>query len=281
VRRIACLLGTVAVLAAGGCAQASSAPTPVDRVAAARALVPAELRQAKELVVGTDPTFQPMTYLDGNQHAGMDVDLGNAIAERLGLRLRWTTVAFGELIDQTASHKIDLLMTSMFDKVKRQDRVDFLDYLYVGTSIVVPHGVGDVGGLRGLCGRTVAVQADTVYVDMVQQQRQRCASNAPLTSITVSTDPVAEITAGRADTALNDYPIAVFDVGRAPSLEISGRQIEALPYGIGIAKDRKGLTMAFQAALYLLIDDGTYDKLLAKWNLPEGGLRTGTINGGA
>jgi polar amino acid transport system substrate-binding protein len=66
-----------------------------------------------------------------------------------------------------------------------------------------------------------------------------------------------------------------------PALELSGPQIEAIPYGIGIAKDRKELATAVQTALYSLIKDGSYDALLAKWKVKEGALRTGAINGGA
>ena len=278
-RRLATVCGVVAMLATGGCAS-TVVYQPVDRVAQARGYIPADLRKVTELTAGTDPTFEPMTYLDGSTFAGLDIDLGNAMAERLGFKVKWTKVAFGDIIPGVADHKIDFSMTSMFDKAKRQEKIDFVDYLYVGASIVVPKGTGDVGGLAGLCGRRVGVQAGTVYVDMTERQRQQCPAGAPLTVVTVEGDPIAEVAAGRAGAALNDYPIAVFDAEKNPALEISGRQLEAVPYGIGIAKDRKGLSKAFQAAFYLIVDDGTYDKLLAKWKLPEGSLKTGGLNGG-
>lgn len=280
-RILSLLVGIAVMLTIAGCAGGLNTPRPVDQLAEAKALVPAELRQRGELTVGTDPTFQPMTYLENGQHAGMDIDLGNAIAGRLGLRLKWTTVPFGDLIGQTMNHTIDVIMTSMFDKAARQPKVDFLDYMYVGTAIVVPKGTGDIGGMGGLCGRRVAVQSDTVYLDAANRQLERCPADAKPTIVSVPQDPIPEVLAGRADAAINDYPIGVFRVGENPNLlEISGSQIEAMPYGIGFAKDRRGLTKAFQQAFYLLVQDGTYDKLLAKWKLGEGALRTGAINGG-
>lgn len=279
-RLIAPIIAIAAVLAGSGCAATNVAPKPVDQVSQARDLVPSELRERGELIVGTDPTFQPMTYLENGQYLGMDIDLGNAIAGRLGLRLKWTTVPFGGLIDQTVDHKIDLIMTSMFDKAARQNRIDFLDYMYVGTSIVVPKGTGDIGGMAGLCGRRVAVQADTVYADAANRQSERCPADKKPTVVPVPQDPIPEVSAGRADAAINDYPIGSFRVAQDQNLEISGSQIEAMPYGIGFAKDRKGLTKAFQQAFYVLVEDGTYDRLLAKWKLAEGALRTGAINGG-
>jgi polar amino acid transport system substrate-binding protein len=50
---------------------------------------------------------------------------------------------------------------------------------------------------------------------------------------------------------------------------------------IASAKDRHQLTKAVQGALYDLFDGGTYDELLKKWQMLEGSLKTGAINGGA
>jgi polar amino acid transport system substrate-binding protein len=143
---------------------------------------------------------------------------------------------------------------------------------------VTRKGTGDIGGMAGLCGRRVAAQPDTVFVDMAGAQKTQCGAKG--LTIVESDTPSADVQHGRADAALNDFPIASLDVVKLPGLEISGAQIEALPYGIGVAKDRKSVAKALQAALYAMIDDGTYDALLAKWKVKEGALRTGAINGG-
>ena len=54
---------------------------------------------------------------------------------------------------------------------------------------------------------------------------------------------------------------------------------EAVYTGIGVLKANKELTAALQAAVQSLIDDGTYGKILAKWNLSSFGVPTATING--
>ena len=275
------LLSVVVTLTgAVGCAgQEAGAGKPVDRLAEARAALPDEVKQAGVLVGGTDPTFEPMTFMTGSTFTGLDIGLAEAMAERLGLEVRWQNVGFGDLLDQVQAHKIDFSMSSMFDRAARQEKADFVNYLNAGTSIVVPKGVGDIGGMPGLCGRKVAAQADTVFVEMAQAQRKACGSKG--LTIVLSQTPSASVRDGKAQAALNDFPIAVIDVEKMPALELSGPQIEAIPYGLGVAKDRKALTSALQTALYSLINDGTYDQLLAKWKVREGALRTGAINGGA
>lgn len=279
-RALALVLTATVLLAAGGCAGAPPATgAPVDRLAEARAALPEEIRRAGVLIGGTDPTFEPMTFKQGADYAGLDVEIAEAIAARLGLRVEWRTVGFGDLLDQVERHEIDLSVSSMFDRAERQKQADFVNYLNAGTSIVVPKGVGDIGGMRGLCGRRVAAQVDTVFVDMARAQRKECGRRR--LTVVLSDTPSAMIRDGRADAALNDFPIAALDVEKIPGIEISGPQIEAIPYGIGVAKDRRALTTAVQTALYTLFQDGTYDTLLAKWKVTEGALRTGAVNGGA
>jgi polar amino acid transport system substrate-binding protein len=274
--RAVALLLVMAVLT--GCGSDTGPGRPVDRIAEAKAALPQAMRDAGAITAGTDATFEPMTFMDNGAFAGLDVDLGNALGAELGLSLRWVQVPFGQLLDQVRDHTIDVSISSMFDRATRQEKADFVDYLNAGTSIVVRAGTGDIGGMAGLCGRRVAVQPDTVYVDMAGAQQRDCGSKG--LTVVLSAKPSEAVQQGAADAALNDFPIAAADVGKLPGLEISGPQIEALPYGIGVAKDRRSLTKAIQAALYRLIENGTYDALLAKWKVKEGALRTGAINGG-
>ena len=280
--KIIALVLSVVVTVTGtvGCApQVTRAGVPVDRLAEAREALPESIKQAGVLVGGTDPTFEPMTFMQGATYAGLDVGIAEAIAERLGLRMQWRTVGFGDLLDQVEDHRIDISISSMFDRAERQKKADFVNYLNAGTSIVVKKGVGDIGGVAGLCGRTVAAQPDTVFVEMAEAQRQQCRKRN--LRVVLSQAPSAAVRDGDADAALNDFPIAALDVEKMPALELSGPQIEAIPYGIGVAKDRKALSAAVQTALYTLINDGTYDALLAEWKVKEGALRTGAVNGGA
>lgn len=280
-RIVALLIGVVVTLAGStGCTGPEAEVGPrVDRLAEARAALPDSIRQAGVLIGGTDPTFEPMTFMQGTTFAGLDVGIAEAIAGRLGLTMQWRKVGFGDLLDQVEDHTIDISISSMFDRAERQKKADFVNYLNAGTSIVVPKGVGDIGGMPGLCGRKVAAQPDTVFVEMAEAQKKDCGARK--LTVVLSETPSAFVRDGKAQAALNDFPIAALDVEKMPTLELSGPQIEAIPYGIGIAKDRKALVGAVQAALYSLINDGTYDELLAKWKVKEGALRTGAVNGGA
>lgn len=286
-RTSAWLVGVTTLLLASGCVSAGQRGTAATAGTSAElsgiagpVRVPADIRAGGTLTVGSDISYPPMESMDNGKPVGLDVDLAAGIAQRLGLRLKFIHVDFDSLLDEVKAHKIDAAMASMTDKAERQQQADFVDYLNAGSSIVIRKGAPTINGMAELCGHTVAVQSDTMYVDMVNEQAAKCPSSAPLRLVTAQS-PFDEVLAGRADVDMDDFPVAAAKVASTPQLVISGEQIEAAPYGVAIAKDRRALTKAVQAALYQMIQDGTYDKLLKKWKLPEGSLKTGAINGGA
>jgi polar amino acid transport system substrate-binding protein len=58
-----------------------------------------------------------------------------------------------------------------------------------------------------------------------------------------------------------------------------GKVYDAAPYGIAISKKNSGLTKAIQKALQDMMDDGSYAKITAKWELSGGNISTAKING--
>nr|BFE82570.1 ABC transporter substrate-binding protein [Planobispora longispora] len=248
----------------------------------ARSHVPDDIRRAGVIVIGSDMTYAPMEFVKDGEQTGFDVDLANAIAAKLGLKLDMRQTPWGELLAKAESGEVDASMSSITDTAERQQRVDFVDYLNVG-SVVVARGKMDGEGITALCGQRVAVPIGTIYVGLAEAQNDRCPAGNRLTIVPVEalSDSKGAVLAGKADAYLDDFPPGAVAVQENSSLRISGPQIEAAPYGIAIGKGKGTLKKAVQQALYELFEDGTYDALLKKWEIAEGSLKTGAINGGA
>jgi polar amino acid transport system substrate-binding protein len=98
----------------------------------------------------------------------------------------------------------------------------------------------------------------------------------------VGTQVVLEVKFGRADAALADFPVAAYNAkvsGQGADFQVAGAQIDPGPYGIGVRKDDAELRQVLQEALRAIVADGSYDRVLTKWNVTDGSLKTAKVIG--
>ncbi|MEV4706076.1 ABC transporter substrate-binding protein [Actinoplanes sp. NPDC049316] len=284
-RAIRCLtalaaVGAVIVGAAGYSGAAAG------RQSAAAAAVPADVREAGVLVVASEIAYPPFEFYDDQKRPqGVDYDLAVALADRMDLRLEFRNVPWDDIIPTVAEHRADAVMSGMTDNAERQQKLTYVDYLVEGSQVVVVRGnPAGIGGLDAVCGRRVALQADTTQSDLVGSQAKLCTAAgrpAPKVLAVSSGDTYPLLKNGTADAVVDGYTSAATQVKEgAGAFEFAGVQVEASPMGIGLARDRVQLRHAVQLALRELIADGTYAELLDKWGLRAEALTTAAIDGG-
>jgi polar amino acid transport system substrate-binding protein len=247
-------------------------------------LLPQEIRDKGTLNVGSDVAYPPVESFDtdGKTVIGIDPDLAKEIGDLLGVKLVFHNATFNGLIPSLTSKRIDLIMSAMSDNKKRQASVDFVDYFVVGTSIIVKKGnPQSISTLDDLCGKTIAIQEGTTQDDVAEAQKKKCGANK-LTVLKFPTDPEAllQVKQGRAAADMNDFPVAKDIVKKTGDYEVVGEQIEAGPYGIAVRKTDTQLRDALQKAVQTLIDNGTYKRILEKYDVLDGAVTEATINGG-
>ena len=283
VRVLPLLVALPLALTACGSDDNSTVSTPSTSSAPLASLLPADIRSKGKLVIGSDVAYAPVEFFDtdGKTVIGIDPDLGKAIGEQLGITLEFQNATFDGLIASLKSKRIDLIMSAMSDNKKRQAEIDFVDYFSAGTSIIVKKGTTGIASLDDFCGKTIAIQQGTTQDDVAEAQKTKCGANK-LTVLKFKTDPEAllQVKNGRAVADMNDFPVAAYTAQKQPDFEVVGEQIEAGPYGVGVRKEDTQLRDALQKALQALIDNGTYAKVLEKWQVTNGGLKTATVNAG-
>jgi polar amino acid transport system substrate-binding protein len=297
--RAALCTALVAVLAgcgAGGDGSGGSAPAPAESAAptaiptAARddalaAQVPDSVSADGKIVFGTDASYAPneFTAPDGTTIVGMDVDLGTAVAQKLGLGAEWQNSAFAGIIPGIEGGRYELGMSSFSVNPERVQTVDMVSYFVAGTSIGVRSGNPDNINPDDLCGKSVGVQAGTVQVEDIAARNQACTSAGKpaiqVTELQAQTDVTLALTANRIVAFLADSPIVDYAVQTTEgSIEPIGQPYDTAPYGIALAKDQGEFAQAVQGAVQSLIDDGTYKAILDKWNVGAGAIPTSEIN---
>src|SRR5262249_42279936 len=68
------------------------------------------------------------------------IDIGTEIARRMGVKAEFKNTAFSAIIPALQAKQCDAILSQLFDKPKRREVVDFVDYMYSSQSFLVPKG---------------------------------------------------------------------------------------------------------------------------------------------
>lgn len=296
-RKLAGALGSVAlvVVVLAGCGSSSSSSSSSTGSsssststtnASLATQVPAAIKSKGTLNVATEAQYAPNEFIapDGHTVIGMDAELMEAIAGRLGLKANLINSDFETIIPGLAAGRYDLGISSFTDTKEREKTVDFVDYFEAGISFYAKSSANPgVSTVADLCGKTVAVEKGTVEQEEAEKQSKKCSKEGKK-SVTTLSFPGQNavnlaVSSGRAELGMADSPVADYQVKKSEgAFKPIGKEYEVAPYGIAIPK-KSGMTEPVLEAVKALIADGTYSKILDKWGLQSGAIKTPGING--
>jgi polar amino acid transport system substrate-binding protein len=279
------VLGVVATLALAGCGSTTPTPTATasNTTATLGALVPADIAADGTLTFGTDGTYPPNEYVgtDGKTMQGMDIELGNAIAAKLGLTATFVNSPFDAIIPAVTSGKYEAGLSSFTITAERMKVVDFVSYYTAGTAWAAP--VGSTITPDTACGKKIAVQKGTVQADDITAKSKAC-TDAGKAAITINQyqsqqEAASTVISGKNDAILADSdPIHYAVLQSNAKLVVVGSQYDNFPYGVALPQAKGDFAKAIQGAIQAIIDDGSYAKILAKYSADGGAIATSEVN---
>jgi polar amino acid transport system substrate-binding protein len=272
---------------AGGKGTASSSSTSASASPVVAKLVPSSIKSKGTLTVAADASYAPNEFFatDGKTIIGMDADLSQALASTMGLKAKVVNETFDGIIPGLAAGKYDMGASSFTDTKEREKTVNFVDYFSAGESFftkVSGTGGPPVTGLSDLCGHTVAVEKGTVEeTDAMTQGLKKCKPEGkpPVTVLSFPDQNGANLalSSGHAQVGFADSPVAAYAVKKSNGqFKLVGATFGTAPYGLAIPK-KTNLAPAVQAALKQLISDGTYTKILTKWGVQDGAIKSSQV----
>lgn len=285
------LLG-VATLLAAGCGNDSgnndSNPPAAAQDTALHDQLPQKIKSAGDVKVATDASYPPNEFFDTDNKTiiGMDVELGNALGDVLGVEFKFANTGFDGIIP-SVGNRFDLGMSSFTDNTDREKVVDMVTYFSAGTSLMVQKGnPAGITGVEALCGKKAAVEKGTTQLDDVTARSKTC-KQAGKPAIAVQAFPDQNganlaLSTGRADVVLADSPVLDYAVKQTGGqFEITGDAYDTAPYGIAVPKGAgyEGFAKTLLAALQKVMKDGVYQKILEKWGITDGAISNPVING--
>ncbi|MEP6799413.1 MAG: ABC transporter substrate-binding protein [Lapillicoccus sp.] len=291
-----CLAG-LAVVALGACgssslsggsssssSSSSAAAVTVDPALVAK--LPAKVKSAGTIVIGTDATYKPNEYLgdDGKTVVGMDVDLFDAVMAKFGIKTQWTPSAFDAIILGVDSSKYDIGVSSFTINKERLGQATMVSYFAAGTQWVTQKGNPKKVDPANACGLNIGAQTGTVQILVDIPARSKKCTDAGQAAINPLVDSdqgkvTTSVLSGKADAMLVDLPPALKAVEDSQgALELLGTQYDSAPYGYVIPKAETDFGQAITEALKALTADGTYTKILTKWGVQGGAITDFAVN---
>ncbi len=281
VRQVLATAGVTALVVASSAVAGASSTTGTYNAAAAK-LVPSAFK-GKVLQVATDATYAPDEYMNGTKMVGFDIDFINAIAKTLGIKINENNVTFDNIIAGIKSGHYVIGNSSFTDTKAREAQVNFVDYFQAGEGVYAKSTSKlTFTGLKSFCGHSVAVETGTTEQTDATNTAKTCPASKKLSVLPFSTQTEANVavSSGHAQFGFVDSQIAGYIVATSKgAFKLVGRAVKVAPYGIATPKTAAGLGLAkaIEAAIKVLIANGTYHAILTHYGVQAGALPLGRI----
>ena len=213
------------------------------------------------IVMATSADFPPYEYYENDEIVGIDIDIMNAVCEKIGMELQPEDMSFDSVIGAAQTGKADIAMSGITITEDRKNMIDFtIPYTSTAQSIIVVSG-GDIKTKSDLAGKKIGVQINTTGDTQVTEEFGDDAvdrfQNGALA--------VESLKNGKIDCVVIDGEVAKALVDANEGLEIIADAYSIEEYAIAIQKGNTELLNKINAALEELLADGTIDAIMAKY----------------
>ena len=242
--------------------------------------LPEENKTSGKLTIATDPTYGPPCefYKDASstEMIGFEVDLWNAISEKMGLTPEPTALAFDSLIPSVASGRYDMAMECLTDNPEREESGDFVDMFYseIGFMASAENPKDVSADPESLCGLNIATVTGTDVATYVPNIIEPLCLDAGLpapvaTEFPASSQVLIAIDSGRVDATLKSVSQSQYMINKtdAPYVIFETDVLPKKYSGPIFNKENTALSAAWLAGVKAIQEEGTYDAILEDWGI--------------
>lgn len=216
----------------------------------------------------------PRAYFDNKQQPiGFEVELGTEIASRMGLKVNWIQLKFPGLIPALQAQQCDAIMQELFIRPERLEIINMVPFSRTGQQIVVRRSDDTPGAtLEDLAGKKVAVpNGTTIHNLAIEANKKLKEAGKPEINLVVlptTTDTFQQLATRQVDAVGTTSTAGAYYVRLRPNdFKQKGSPFGLIGTGIGVRKANTELTSAIQRSFDSIVADGTYKKMIEKWNM--------------
>ena len=257
----------LSLAACGSSGSSTSAPSNAGSPAAAGSSEAAAVTtvEAGKLHMATNAAFPPYEMTtDNGGFEGIDVEIAEAIADKLGLELVVDDMDFNSVITAVQQGSSDIAMAGLTVNEERKQNVDFTVSYATGVQVVIVKEGSDIT-LDNLGDQMIGTQESTTGYIYCSDE----FGEDHVIAYTNGATAVQSLVAGSVDCVVIDNEPAKAFVEANPGLTILDTEYAVEDYAIGVSKDNNALLEAVDTALQELIADGTVQSIIDKYITAE------------
>ncbi|PSW19803.1 ABC transporter substrate-binding protein [Photobacterium sanctipauli] len=230
--------------------------------------------QASERPVrlASDFTYPPFNYKDASgTPQGFDIEIADALCAEAQLKCEWVAQSWDGLIPSLLSRKSDVIMASMRITEERKERVLFTDkYYQTPARFVAAESASVTISEQGLEGKRIGVQLGTIHDRYVTDMYGDVAN---IRRYNGQDEVYLDLESGRLDAVFGNsdqLALAFLEKERGEGFEFVGDAVTDKAYigegtALALRKNDKQLAEKFNSAIEAIRENGTYDKIAAKY----------------
>ncbi len=263
-----CLVFALALsLSACGGSSSGSSSAPAEKETA-EAAETADTEETMTFIMGIDPEYPPFSYMDDDgNYTGFDVEVCQAVCDRLGWEMKIFTVNWDQKLVQLDAGECDCVWSGMtiLKSMKESGYVLSKPYFY-NTQVLLVKEDSDITSSYDLEGKSVAVQLGTSGEKLLQEDLKDLADTfGELVTCDSFLKCFTELDGNAVDAVLVDLPVATAYIADHEGFRIVNEELGAEEYGIAFRSVDQVLCDAVEGALADLVADGTYAQIAAKY----------------
>jgi ABC-type amino acid transport substrate-binding protein len=254
---IALLMLVVAVLASacgGGSSSTSSASNSEESTAGS----PSE---SGTLTVGSDIPYPPFEQGKPGSYTGLDVELMEAIGEKIGRPVEFQDTSFETIFVQLDQGQFDMIASAATITPEREKTVDFSNPYYLNEQAILVKAGSSIKSFADLEGKIVGVQKGSTG----QEYAEAKASASEVRPYPTGPDAFNSLNAGTVEAVLIDIPAAEHVAEVESGLEVSASVPTGEQFGFVVPQGGTALLEEINKGLKETEEDGTYAKIYEKW----------------
>ncbi len=220
------------------------------------------------LTMATNAEFPPYEYMEDGKIVGIDAEIAQAIADKLGKELVIENVDFDSLIPGVQTGKYDFVMAGMTVTDERKEQVDFTDTYATGVQVII---VKEDSAIKTVDDLTADGANNKIGVQLATTGDLYCTwdiedeGKGSVERFNKGADAVMALNSGKVDCVVIDNEPAKVFVENNPGLKILDTEYITENYAAAVSKDQPELLEAINGALVELIAEGKVAEIIEKY----------------